>query len=132
MKKSKKSPREYDTHHRRPRSLGGGNDSANLSDVPKVLHQAWHTLFSNKNPFQIARIINRYWLDPKYKMLVVETRPIYAAYTKDDMLKAQRIFTDAYAAEYARGISGQQLIEDTNAFVRSGTVPNYAKKYFNL
>lgn len=60
-----------DKHHRKPRSLGGGNDSHNISLVRKDLHVAWHRLFGNAPPEEVAKIISEVWIDPKYKLIAV-------------------------------------------------------------
>jgi len=52
-------------HHRRPRSLGGTDDSYNKSWVEKDLHNAWHIMFGNMDAFQIANYINSF--DIPYK-----------------------------------------------------------------
>ena len=57
-------------HHRRPKSLHGSNDPQNISVVPRNLHESWHTLFGDKNPYEIADICNTVWLDPCYYFLV--------------------------------------------------------------
>lgn len=57
-------------HHRKPRSLGGNNSERNISKVNRDKHDAWHLLFRNYNPHQIATIINNVWLDPDYKFVV--------------------------------------------------------------
>lgn len=61
MKKHKDS-----VHHRRPRSQGGTDTQRNLSIIPAHKHQAWHLLFDNKSPYEIAAIINAIYLDPDY------------------------------------------------------------------
>jgi len=71
MSKRKYEPK--DTHHRKPRSRNGTNDPSNLSYVPKHYHRAWHQIFQNFNPYQIAEIINQVWIDPAY-ILVVRRR----------------------------------------------------------
>jgi len=58
-------------HHRRPLSKGGLNDESNISLVPLNRHQAWHTLFVNKDPDEIVEEINDTWLDPDYKLILV-------------------------------------------------------------
>ena len=57
-------------HHRRPKSLGGGNTGENLSRVLVKQHRAWHTLFRNYEVQAIASIINDVWLDPQYELVV--------------------------------------------------------------
>lgn len=64
--------KEYDRHHRLPRSRGGKNDKRNISFVPRVKHIAWHTLFENLSAQEIANIINDCWLDPKYQFICKE------------------------------------------------------------
>lgn len=56
-------------HHRRPRSKLGQDIERNISLVPQNHHEAWHTLFFNADPEEIAQIINRIWLDPDYEFL---------------------------------------------------------------
>jgi hypothetical protein len=62
---------KQDVHHRKPRSLGGDDSPRNLSYVSRTRHNAWHTLFANWSPTQIARHINAMWLDPDYRLVVV-------------------------------------------------------------
>lgn len=57
-------------HHRKPRSLGGGNDKENISVVCRDKHDAWHRLFKNHPPERIALIINNVWLDPEFEFVV--------------------------------------------------------------
>lgn len=58
-------------HHRLPKSLGGGNESRNISHLPVNRHQAWHTLFQNFSADRIAAEINDRYLDPDYQLVVV-------------------------------------------------------------
>lgn len=73
-----RNPRERsrrDTaHHRKPRSLGGGNESENISFVPGNKHEAFHLLFANKTPYEIADILNAVWLDPAYELVCFPKR----------------------------------------------------------
>jgi len=55
-------------HHRKPASLGGKNTHENISIVSVVAHRAWHTLFNNMTPIEIAREINANWLDPAFEI----------------------------------------------------------------
>jgi hypothetical protein len=49
-------------HHRKPRSKGGSDDPSNISWVSTKQHQAWRTLFGNKDAHTIAQLINELWL----------------------------------------------------------------------
>lgn len=69
-----KSRKERDRHHRKPRSIGGTNDHENISIVPRNKHEAWHLLFANCTPDQIAEIISQFWLDPAYCLVAVPKR----------------------------------------------------------
>jgi len=62
------------THHRKPRSLGGKSEPRNLSELIKDHHVAWHCLFHNWTPEQIAHAINTYFLDPDYEFVCVRKR----------------------------------------------------------
>jgi hypothetical protein len=64
----------YSRHHRKPQSLGGGNEDENISVVPCYQHQAWHDLFSNFDPETIAKIINQKWLDTSFKFMCVRVK----------------------------------------------------------
>jgi hypothetical protein len=58
-------------HHRKPRSLGGDNSPRNISIVNRDKHSAWHLLFKNYPPEQIAFIINNVWCDKDYTFYVI-------------------------------------------------------------
>lgn len=60
----------YSRHHRKCRSNGGGDDNRNISYLPLKKHRAWHLLFGNKEPKEIAREINVLYLDPDYEFIV--------------------------------------------------------------
>lgn len=60
-----------DKHHRKCRSRGGNNSEDNIAIVRKDLHVAWHKLFGNATPEEVAEIISRTWIDPKYKLVAV-------------------------------------------------------------
>ena len=44
-------------HHRRPRRLGGNGGAENISLIPAVEHQAWHTLFNHMHASAIAGVL---------------------------------------------------------------------------
>lgn len=69
---ARRKPR--DNHHRKPKSLGGSDEPSNLVRVTKEKHQAWHLLFANSTPDEIARIVNEIWLDPDYEFVVYSKR----------------------------------------------------------
>ena len=56
-------------HHRKPISKGGSGGK-NIRLLPMDKHQAWHVLFTNMTPFEIADEMNKYYLDLGYKMVV--------------------------------------------------------------
>ena len=62
-------------HHRRPRSIGGGDGGRNISRVPENKHRAWHLLFGNMEAEAIAREINVHWLDPDYHFVAIKEAP---------------------------------------------------------
>ena len=61
----------YDTHHRKAKSRGGNSKPRNLSRVPKNLHVAYHQLFSNMQPDEIAALLTRIWVDPDFILVAV-------------------------------------------------------------
>lgn len=69
---TKKNPL-WNRHHRVPRSRRGNGKPLNISIVPIHQHEAFHVLFGNKLPEEIARVLNETWIDPS-KMFVVQER----------------------------------------------------------
>lgn len=65
----KKRQHELTKHHRKPSSIGGNGDPENISHVPRIQHEAWHTLFSNHTAQTITAIINEKWLDPEFEIV---------------------------------------------------------------
>ena len=61
-------------HHRKPRSLSGGDEKSNISKVPDKKHRAFHLLFSNLTVFKMAELLNKVWIDPQYQFIVVKRR----------------------------------------------------------
>jgi len=57
-------------HHRRCKSHGGTYEKSNISIVPKHVHRAYHLLFSNGTPHEVARTLNEVWIDPTYELVV--------------------------------------------------------------
>lgn len=70
----KKLPRNKSRHHRKARVAGGTNDKTNISIVTKKAHNAYHLLFQEGNPHQVANIINKTWLDPAFELVVQRKR----------------------------------------------------------
>lgn len=62
---------QIDRHHRKCRSNGGNGNRDNISLVHKDHHIAYHKLFGNATPDEIAEILNKVWIDPKYKLIAV-------------------------------------------------------------
>jgi len=58
-------------HHRRAKSLGGRGNRENISRVKDNAHQAFHLLFGNGNPVQIAKELNEKWVDKRYRVVIV-------------------------------------------------------------
>jgi len=64
-------PVVYDIHHRKAKSRGGNSKPRNLSRVPRHLHVAYHKLFTNMQPDQIAALLNETWVDPDFILIAV-------------------------------------------------------------
>lgn len=58
------------THHRKARCVHGTSVSTNISKVPENKHRAYHLLFGHGDPYRIASILNKVWLDPDYELIV--------------------------------------------------------------
>lgn len=71
---AKRIPKGKSRHHRRPKSRSGTSCASNISIVDNKKHEAWHCLFENKKPHQIAMYINAVWLDRRFTFIVCERR----------------------------------------------------------
>lgn len=60
-------------HHRLPSSKGGRSTEDNISMVPDNAHKAWHGFATNYDALNIAKIINKCFIDPAYKFICVRT-----------------------------------------------------------
>ena len=58
-------------HHRRTRSAGGSNNPSNISWIPDNKHRAYHLLFKDMSPYQIAKELNTIYLDPQFMLVAV-------------------------------------------------------------
>lgn len=67
----RKNRRPLSRHHRHPQSLGGTDEPNNIIMVPVTKHRAWHTLFNNLPPEQIAKTISETWISTDYVMIAV-------------------------------------------------------------
>lgn len=63
--------RSFERHHRLPRSRGGTNEDANISNVEVRLHRAWHKLFGAATAPEVAAIITDIWCDPDYYLVAI-------------------------------------------------------------
>ena len=73
-RKGANNPEKLTAHHRKPRSKGGELTRRNISMVPRKQHEAFTTLFENKNPEEIADCLNEKWIDPDYLVVVVKKK----------------------------------------------------------
>lgn len=63
-------------HHRKCRSNHGSGRSRNISVVTEAQHRAWHTLFWNLTPKEIARVITEVWIDPSKQFICVDKEDV--------------------------------------------------------
>jgi hypothetical protein len=61
---------DFEKHHRLPRSRGGGNNPENLSRVRSKYHRAYHLLFGNMTPREMAMYLNAIWIDSNVQFVV--------------------------------------------------------------
>lgn len=66
---------KYSRHHRKPKSLGGTGEPRNIVWIPQRKHDAFHLLFGNKTPQQIADEITTFYLDPDFRLVAVPQTP---------------------------------------------------------
>ena len=59
MKAGTKSPTQKTKHHKVPRSrcIDGVSQPDNIAKIERCYHEAWHTLFSNRTPFEIVVLL---------------------------------------------------------------------------
>lgn len=62
---------QVNRHHRIPRSRGGGNNHENISVVREKDHKAYHQLFGNMLPDEIAAMLTDTWIDSNMYMVAV-------------------------------------------------------------
>ncbi len=68
----KKQKRDRNTHHKKAVSRGGGNDARNLTPPKRTAHEAYHQLFQNMQPPEIAATLTEKWIDPNYVLVAVK------------------------------------------------------------
>ena len=61
-------------HHRKPRSRGGTNEERNITLVKPEDHQAYHKLFGNKLPQEMANMLSDTWIDPDYYLVAIKEK----------------------------------------------------------
>ena len=66
-----REPQPTSRHHRKPVSLGGATNDRNISIISNKKHEAYHLLFENDTPYQIALKLNLIYGDPDYEFVVV-------------------------------------------------------------
>lgn len=64
-------PEKVVRHHRRPRSRGGSDHTSNISIVRKKDHVAYHRLFGNMLPDEVAAMLTDTWIDREYYLVAV-------------------------------------------------------------
>lgn len=69
-----KRDKEYDVHHRKPKSRGGNSKLSNLVRVEKSKHIAYHKLFGNMQPKEIAAYLSEIWVDPAYELIAIRRK----------------------------------------------------------
>ena len=69
------SPDEKTIHHRKPKSKGGDDTVGNLSTVKRKFHEAYHLLFADKSPEEVASLLTDIWIDPAWKLTATLKKP---------------------------------------------------------
>lgn len=63
-----------DIHHRLAKSWTSDRRGGYPIEIKQKFHKAWHFLFENFDIFTVAKIINRVFGDPRYKLIVVRRK----------------------------------------------------------
>lgn len=58
-------------HHRKPRSRGGNNSVTNTIVIRQSEHRAYHALFGNMLPNELAAMLTDTFIDPDYYLVAV-------------------------------------------------------------
>ena len=58
-------------HHRLCKSHGGTGCAKNISLVPEHKHRAFHLIFGNMKPAQIAKCLSDVWVDADYQLVAI-------------------------------------------------------------
>ncbi len=96
----KKKPK-LSKHHRHMRSHAGKFPKNNLVTVRQDHHEAFHLLFLNAYPWEIADILNKKWISPDYTLVCVKTEEYYAALRELESTQSE--------------VSHLQLVSSTNS-----------------
>lgn len=72
MSHSRKVNQELTKHHRKCKKNGGSDNPKNISMLPRIKHEAWHTLTGHMHPEDIAVLFNSHFLDPDYQFICVK------------------------------------------------------------
>lgn len=71
----KNSPNQQTAHHRKPRSKGGEDTIGNISIVKRKFHEAYHLLFADKSPVEVAKMLTDIWVDPQWEIVAKMRHP---------------------------------------------------------
>lgn len=69
---------ELTTHHRKPKSRSGTNNPRNISRVRRKFHEAYHLLFANDEPMEVAKKLSEVWIDPDFIMVAIPRNKLHA------------------------------------------------------
>lgn len=75
--KRKGFSRNYDKHHRVPKSRQRDvrnydvHDPRNIIIVPANAHKYFHSLLANLLPHEVAQVLSAQWIDPRAELLAV-------------------------------------------------------------
>lgn len=72
----RKPPEGHERHHRHPRSRKNSfsrdiNNPVNISFVGIRDHRAYHRLFGNMTPPEMAEMLNDTWISPDYYLVAI-------------------------------------------------------------
>jgi hypothetical protein len=73
-----------DRHHRLPRSKKGKNNPENISIVSIADHRAYHQLFRNHLPKEVAAILTKTWIDPSYYLVAIPRKKSQRKIVEED------------------------------------------------
>lgn len=109
-------PQVVNTHHRRPRSIGGSNEGRNRSEVNQIRHSLWHDIFGSNHAQEIALVMNKYELFGQGVVIdLVPTSDEYDTYQKGGRGRLSKTWAAPTFQALFYGYTVEEIINEINS-----------------